>query len=116
MPKSPHYDSNSWVSPEGCLLEAPIEFQTITPIDTIFDHVFGKAMSDMETVRHFFRDTLGIRRLGWRDYVTELEWLHGSEYLDLIEALYRGLKTAQLNVGDTKELRYTEQTFDQTHL
>ncbi|KAK0611985.1 hypothetical protein B0T14DRAFT_531382 [Immersiella caudata] len=98
-----------WESPNHCLLGAPVDLGHKEPIDTLYDKVFGGAVAStgLATVKHFFRDTLAIPRLSWRDYVAELEFLRSLEHSDfaLIGAQYKRLKAARLNVGDTKELR-----------
>ncbi|KAK5657900.1 hypothetical protein OQA88_2449 [Cercophora sp. LCS_1] len=96
-----------WSSLEDCVLNAPVDLLHKYPVDTLYEQTFGRALADLETVKHFFRDTLGIPRLGWRDYIAELQYFRDCEPQDfeLIEAQYRRLKAARLNVGDTKELR-----------
>lgn len=101
--------SSWWKPPRNCLLDAPADLQHKNPIDTLYDEVFSKAITStsLETVKHFFRDTLVIPRLGWRDHVAELRYHRDEGIYDsaLIEAQYKRLKAARLNVGDTKELR-----------
>lgn len=101
--------SSWWEPPRNCLLDAPADLQHKNPIDTLYDEVFSKAFTStsLETVKHFFRDTLAIPRLGWRDHVAELRYHRDQGIYDsaLIEAQYKRLKAARLNVGDTKELR-----------
>lgn len=96
-----------WDSPEDCLLKAPADLLHKPPVDTLYEHVFGKSVGDLETVKQFFRDTLGIPTLGWRDYVKELKFLRDEKCsdFDLIEAQYKRLQAARLSVDDTKELR-----------
>ncbi|KAK0742653.1 hypothetical protein B0T18DRAFT_168089 [Schizothecium vesticola] len=107
IPRMGEEDFAAWASPIQCLLNAPVDLEHKFPVDAVYDQIFGKAVADLETVKHFFRDTLAIRMLGWRDYVDELKYRRDEKRSDfaLVEAQYKRLKAARLNIGDTKELR-----------
>ncbi|KAK1761584.1 hypothetical protein QBC47DRAFT_409582 [Echria macrotheca] len=107
VPRLREGDFSFWESPEGCLLGAPPDLAHKVPIDVVYDQAFGKAVGELEAVKQFLHDTLAVAKLGWRDYIAELEYIRDEDVFDtaLSEAQYKRLKAARLDAGDTKKLR-----------
>jgi len=107
IPRTRGDGGTCWGHRSQCLVDAPENMQYKYPIDVLYNEAFGNARADLATVKHFISETLGVPTLCWRDYVEELRHLKNTGYSDfaLVEEQYKRLKTARLNVGDTKELR-----------
>ncbi|KAK0648252.1 hypothetical protein B0T16DRAFT_407934 [Cercophora newfieldiana] len=96
-----------WADPADCLLNADLDLEHKAPVDTAYNSTFGKAVADLETVHSFLRDTLGIPRLTWTDYMAELRYLADEKCsdFDLIEAQYKRLNAAGPGADDLEQLR-----------
>ncbi|KAH7378152.1 hypothetical protein BKA64DRAFT_585931 [Cadophora sp. MPI-SDFR-AT-0126] len=75
----PQYQSELalWTRPDECLWDAPSSFCTKVPLKKIYTSVFSGASTELGHVATFFRETLGIDDIDWRNVIEELEdWKH----------------------------------------
>ncbi|KAK3985427.1 hypothetical protein QBC44DRAFT_384907 [Cladorrhinum sp. PSN332] len=69
-----------------CLLGATEDLEHKFPIDSIYARVFcSDARVDLSTVTHFLKDTLGIPRVSWRDYLDEVRFLKKKGCTDAVK-------------------------------
>ncbi|KAK4452224.1 hypothetical protein QBC34DRAFT_457252 [Podospora aff. communis PSN243] len=107
VPKSNGHGSGIWASPETCLLDAPADFKHKVPAAAAYNQASDTAAADLGIVNGFFRDTLAIPRLSWRDYIAELTYLRDNKInrCSSIEMQYRRLKDVQFNANGIGMLR-----------
>ncbi|GJN78503.1 hypothetical protein PLIIFM63780_001997 [Purpureocillium lilacinum] len=74
-------DDEVWISRFSCVLDAPLDFEHTYPLLARYEVAFTN--QNLDTLSHFFGNTLAIATFSWRDLVRELEYLNDAEICDL---------------------------------
>lgn len=80
----------SWKEPDECLWEAPSDFITKVPLKEIYVSSFRELDVEPDHMTGFFRGTLGINDIGWRDAISELKELKRQPTIrgEVVQQLY----------------------------
>ncbi|KAI1372157.1 hypothetical protein F4677DRAFT_456697 [Hypoxylon crocopeplum] len=99
--------SSYWSIRTLCLLDAPIEMQTASPMLSLYRAAFSTSGLDFSDIEKFLRDVLGIQRCSWEHIVKELKNCQGDDHgVSLrVKVLYKSLNNMSKSAATAKDLR-----------